>query len=112
MNCPSCDFMYTYEENGLMVCSACQYSWDPVQLKTDTVTSVMDAHNNPLMDGDDVIVTKDLRIKGSSQVIKQGTKVTSIRLSPDAKDGHNIDCKIKDFGQMKLKSEFVKKINS
>lgn len=109
MSCPSCGFEYTYEENGMQVCSACQYSWDPEKLAEENKFSVLDANNNPLYDGDDVIVVKDLKVKGSSQVIKQGTKVTGIRLVEDAKDGHNIDCKIKDFGQMKLKSEVVKK---
>ncbi|WP_228731733.1 zinc ribbon domain-containing protein YjdM, partial [Acinetobacter sp. Colony158] len=60
-------------------------------------------------DGDSVTVIKDLKVKGSSSVIKVGTKVKTIRLVPDANDGHNIDCKIDGFGQMKLKSEFVKK---
>lgn len=111
MNCPSCGFEYTYEDNYLMVCSACQYSWDPAQLEKESQFSVMDANQNPLYDGDDVIVIKDLKVKGSSQVIKQGTKVTGIRLIENAKDGHDIDCRIKDFGKMKLKSEFVKKAN-
>lgn len=111
MNCPSCGFEYTYEKNNLMVCSACQYNWDPAQLEKESQFSVMDANQNSLYDGDDVIVIKDLKVKGSSQVIKQGTKVTGIRLIENAKDGHDIDCRIKDFGQMKLKSEFVKKAN-
>lgn len=111
MSCPSCGFEYTYEDNGMMVCSACQYSWDPAQLESENKFTVKDANNNILVDGDDVIVIKDLKVKGSSSVIKQGTKVTGIRLIEDAKDGHDIDCKIKDFGQMKLKSEFVKKAN-
>lgn len=111
MNCPSCNFEYTYEENELMVCAACQYSWDPTQATQTDQFTIMDANQNPLVDGDDVFVIKDLKVKGSSQVIKQGTKITGIRLVPDAKDGHDIDCRIKDFGQMKLKSIFVKKAN-
>ena len=62
-----------------------------------------------MVDGDDVVVVKDLKVKGSKQAIKQGTKVKSIRLVEDSGDGHNIDCKIDGFGAMKLKSEFVKK---
>lgn len=111
MSCPSCGFEYTYEDNGLMVCSACQYSWDPSIENKESTLIILDAHQNQLNTGDDVIVIKDLKVKGSSMVIKQGTKVTGIRIVDDSKDGHNIDCKIKDFGQMKLKSEFVKKAN-
>ena len=62
-----------------------------------------------LADGDSVTVVKDLKIKGSSMVVKVGTKVKTIRLITDASDGHNIDCKIDGIGAMKLKSEFVKK---
>ena len=60
-------------------------------------------------DGDTVTVIKDLKIKGSSSVVKVGTKVKNIRLLPDATDGHDIDCKIDGIGAMKLKSEYVKK---
>ena len=62
-----------------------------------------------LFRSDDVIVIKDLKVKGSSNPIKQGTKVKAIRLVEDSSDGHNIDCKVDGFGAMKLKSEFVKK---
>ena len=71
---------------------------------------VKDANGNVLNDGDTVTVIKDLKIKGSSNVIKQGTKVKGIRLV-DPEDGHDIDCKIPGIGQMNLKSEFVKKID-
>jgi protein PhnA len=71
---------------------------------------IKDANGNILVDGDSVTVIKDLKIKGSSSVVKVGTKVKSIRLLIDANDGHNIDCKIDGIGAMKLKSEFVKKI--
>ena len=63
-----------------------------------------------LADGDSVTVVKDLKIKGSSSVVKVGTKVKTIRLITDASDGHNIDCKIDGIGAMKLKSEFVKNL--
>ena len=65
-----------------------------------------DANGNPLADGDDVIVIKDLKLRGSSQLVKGGTKVRSIRLV----DGdHDIDCRIDGIGPMQLKSEFVRK---
>ncbi|WP_025725243.1 zinc ribbon domain-containing protein YjdM [Acholeplasma granularum] len=111
MKCISCGFEYTYEDNGKIVCSACQFEWDPNEIEKDSTELVLDSNNNELKDGDDVFVINDLKVKGSSQVIKQGTKVSNIRLVLNASDGHNIDCKIKDFGQMKLKSEFVKKAN-
>lgn len=109
MNCPSCGFEYTYEEDGFHVCSACQFRWqDEVKNEqTEEENFVLDANGNKLYDGDDVIVIKDLKVKGSSQPLKQGTKVTNIRIV----DGdHNIDCKIPGFGNMSLKSEFLKKV--
>ncbi|VEU80904.1 zinc ribbon domain-containing protein YjdM [Haploplasma axanthum] len=102
MDCPSCGFEYTYEEDNMIVCSACQYKWE----KESDVKSVLDANGNKLYDGDSVIIIKDLKVKGSSDSLKQGTKVNSIRIV----DGdHNIDCRIPGFGNMSLKSEFVKK---
>ncbi len=70
---------------------------------------IRDAHGNVLNDGDTVTVIKDLKVKGSSSVVKSGTKVKNIRLA-DAGDGHDIACKIDGFGSMNLKSEFVKKV--
>jgi len=103
MKCPSCGFEYYYEEDGFFVCSACQYKW---QETTEEEKFVLDANGNKLFDGDDVIVIKDLKVKGSSQPLKQGTKVTNIKIV----DGdHNIDCRIQGFGNMSLKSEFLKK---
>ena len=71
---------------------------------------IKDANGNVLADGDAVTVIKDLKIKGSSSVVKVGTKVKSIRLLPDASDGHDIDCKVDGIGAIKLKSEYVKKV--
>lgn len=73
------------------------------------MVAIKDANGNLLADGDTVTVIKDLKIKGSSSVVKVGTKVKNIRLLPDAADGHDIDCKIDGVGAMKLKSEYVKK---
>ena len=70
---------------------------------------IRDAHGNKLKDGDDVIVIKDLKVRGSSNPIKQGTKVRNISLVDNPSDGHDIDCRVDGFGAMKLKSEFVKK---
>ncbi len=105
MKCPSCGFEYTYEENNLMVCSACQFSWDPNKTSSNE-KQYKDAFGTILNDGDDVIVIKDLKVKGSSDVVKQGTKVTNIKL---VDSDHDIDCFIKGIGKMSLKTEFVKK---
>jgi protein PhnA len=107
-NCPKCNSEYTYDNGSLLVCPECAHEW---MLESETegneeVKVVKDANGNVLTDGDSVTVIKDLKVKGSSSVLKVGTKVKSIRLV----DGdHNIDCKIDGFGAMKLKSEFVKK---
>ena len=107
-NCPKCQSSYSYEDGDLYICPECSHEWP----KTATTTSeenrvIKDANGNILSDGDTVTVIKDLKIKGSSLVVKVGTKVKNIRLV----DGdHDIDCKIDGIGAMKLKSEFVKKV--
>ncbi|NMA06048.1 MAG: alkylphosphonate utilization protein [Acholeplasmataceae bacterium] len=106
MKCISCGFEYTYEEDGLVVCAACQYRWNPNELKKSNEKVYLDAYGTPLEDGDTVIVIKDLKVKGSSSVVKQGTKVTNIKL---VDSDHDIDCRIPGIGAMSLKTEFVKK---
>jgi protein PhnA len=107
-NCPSCDGGYPYQDRGLMVCSQCAFEWNPEEQQRDEEV-ITDVHGNELTDGDSVIVIKDLKVKGSSSMVKRGTRVKTIRLVHNASDGHDIDCKIDGFGAMKLKSEFVKK---
>jgi protein PhnA len=108
-NCPKCNSEYTYEDGSLLVCPGCGHEWT-LELEaenSDDQKIIKDANGNVLNDGDAVTVIKDLKVKGSSSVIKIGTRVKNIRLV----DGdHDIDCKIDGFGAMKLKSEFVKKI--
>jgi len=107
-NCPKCKSEYTYEDNGMFVCPECGHEWsqeDSAALADDVVLA-KDANGNILADGDTVVVIKDLKIKGSSSVVKVGTKVKNIRI---VESDHNIDCKINGIGAMKLKSEFVKK---
>lgn len=107
-NCPQCQSPYVYEDGPLLICPECAHEWakDAVSAPAEDVRVVKDAHGNILNDGDSVTVIKDLKIKGSSQVVKVGTKVRNIRLV----DGdHDIDCKIDGIGAMGLKSEFVKK---
>lgn len=107
-NCPKCNSSYTYEDDDLFVCPECAHEWlQNASEEEEEVAVVRDANGNVLQDGDAVTIIKDLKVKGSSAPLKQGTKVKSIRLV----DGdHNIDCKIDGFGAMQLKSEFVKKL--
>lgn len=107
--CPECKSEYTYEDGNMYVCPECAHEWskDAVVENTDSAPAIKDANSNVLKDGDTVAVIKDLKVKGSSSVVKVGTKVKNIRLV----DGdHDIDCKIDGIGAMKLKSEFVKKV--
>ncbi len=105
-NCPKCKSEYTYEDGTLLVCSECAYEWSLEADNNEEAKVVKDANGNVLNDGDSVTVIKDLKVKGSSSVVKIGTKVKSIRL---VEGDHDIDCKIDGFGAMQLKSEFVKK---
>lgn len=107
-NCPKCDSEYTYEDGFMYVCPECAHMWNKDGLGEED-DSIKDAHGNELNDGDDVIVIKDLKVKGSSSSVKIGTKVKNIKLIHNTSDGHDIDCRIDGFGAMKLKSEFVKK---
>jgi protein PhnA len=106
-NCPKCNSEYTYEDGSLLICPECGHEWSLESESSEEVKVIKDSNGNVLNDGDSVTVIKDLKVKGSSSTLKQGTKVKNIRLV----DGdHNIDCKIDGFGAMSLKSEYVKKI--
>lgn len=109
-NCPKCNSEYIYENGSLFVCPECGHEWilDLESENSEDNKIIKDANGNILYDGDSVTVIKDLKVKGSSSVLKIGTKVKNIRLLSDG--DHNIDCKIDGFGAMKLKSEFVKKL--
>ena len=105
-NCPKCESEYTYQDGVMFVCPECAHEWNEVDsASAESENTVKDANGNVLSDGDTVTVIKDLKVKGSSSVVKVGTKVKNIRLV----DGdHDIDCKIDGIGAMKLKSQFVK----
>lgn len=105
--CPKCSSVYTYEDGIHLVCPECAHEWSATEsAELAEAAAVRDAHGSVLNDGDTVTVIKDLKVKGSSSVVKVGTKVKNIRLV----DGdHDIDCKVDGIGPMKLKSEFVKK---
>ncbi|MGR2738114.1 zinc ribbon domain-containing protein YjdM [Billgrantia sp. Q4P2] len=106
-NCPACHSEYTYEVADMYACPECGHEWSGLaEAEPGDGKVVRDANGNELQDGDSVTVIKDLKVKGTSSVVKVGTKVKSIRL---VEGDHDIDCKIDGFGPMKLKSEFVKK---
>jgi len=108
-SCPQCQSEYTYEDGDRYVCPECAHEWlidGSADNNADELRVIRDANGNVLQDGDTITVIKDLKVKGSSLVVKVGTKVKNIRVV----DGdHDIDCKIDGIGAMKLKSEFVKK---
>lgn len=107
--CPDCGSEEAYQDGASYVCSMCAHEW-PMSADTgaeDGALIVRDVHGNVLNDGDTVSVIKDLKVKGTSSVVKVGTKVRNIRLIEGA---DNIDCKVEGIGAMSLKSEFVKKV--
>lgn len=107
-NCPQCDSGYSYEDGNLLICPECAHEWSAAETEAVLNENVIkDVNGNVLADGDTVSVIKDLKVKGSSLVVKVGTKVKNIRL---VEGDHDIDCKIDGIGAMKLKSEFVKKV--
>lgn len=106
--CPICSSEFTYVDNEMYACPECAHEWS-IRASADEPEQkrvFRDANGNELHDGDSVTVIKDLKVKGSSAVVKVGTKVKGIRLV----DGdHDVDCKIEGIGPMQLKSEFVRK---
>lgn len=114
-NCPKCNSENIYSDGTVWTCPECFHEWtgyEPVKTMDEDSTgedqTIRDANGNPLADGDSVIVIKELKIKGSSSVVKVGTKVKNIRLT-DAGDGHDIACRIDGIGAINLKSEYVRK---
>jgi protein PhnA len=107
--CPKCSSEFTYADGNMYICPECAHEWPKDATNTESAgqqASIRDAVGNALQDGDTVTVIKDLKVKGSSLVVKVGTKVKNIRL---VAGDHDIDCKIDGIGAMQLKSEFVKK---
>ncbi len=105
-DCPKCGSEYTYEDGMLYICPECAHEWGKDSAQEEDKAVVKDSNGNILSDGDTVSVIKDLKVKGSSSVIKVGTRVKNIRL---VEGDHDIDCKVDGIGAMKLKSQFVKK---
>jgi protein PhnA len=108
--CPLCGSEFTYEDGSMYVCPECAHEWS-IEAQADSAdqpgSEIRDSVGNVLNDGDSVTVIKDLKVKGSSLIVKVGTKVKNIRL---VEGDHDIDCKIDGIGAMQLKSEFVKKV--
>ena len=101
--CPKCKGKYVYHDSVNFVCPDCGNEWngnETVEADDDQLI-VKDSNGNLLADGDDVLLIKDLKLKGSSEVLKKGTKFKNIRL---VNGDHNVDC-----GKIMLKSEFLKK---
>ncbi|WP_019103823.1 zinc ribbon domain-containing protein YjdM, partial [Chromobacterium haemolyticum] len=97
--CPQCNSEYTYQDGAMYVCPECAHEWNEQAAPAEETSVIKDANGNVLQDGDSVTVIKDLKVKGSSLVVKVGTKVKNIRLV----DGdHDIDCKIDGIGAMSL----------
>lgn len=108
MNCVKCNSEYVYEDRDMNVCPECGHEWSVGETASQSEElEVKDSNGTLLSDGDSITIVKDLKVKGASSTLKQGTKVKNIRLVEGA---HNIDCRIDGFGAMKLKSEFVKKL--
>jgi len=106
--CPKCNCEYTYEDGEMIICPECAHEWSKdAATNEESAAIIKDAHGAILADGDTVVLIKDLKLKGSSAVIKGGTKVKNIRLNYES--DHNLDCKVDGIGAMRLKSEFVKK---
>ena len=101
--CPSCKGENTYHDSIQFVCPDCDHEWtgNEAEEHDDDQLIVKDSNGNLLADGDDVLLIKDLKLKGSSEVLKKGTKFKDIRL---VRGDHNVDC-----GKIMLKSEFLKK---
>ncbi len=106
--CPECKSEYAYEMGELLVCPECAHEWNPNDVEIETVRVIKDASGNVLVDGDDVTIVKDMKVKGSSNTLKVGTKVRGIRLV-DGPGDHDIEAKVDGFGPMNLKSSIVRK---
>ena len=106
--CPECKSEYSYEMGELLVCPECAHEWNPNDVEVETIRVIKDSSGNILADGDDVTIVKDMKVKGSSNTLKVGTKVRGIRLV-DGPGDHDIEAKVDGFGPMNLKSSIVKK---
>lgn len=106
-SCPSCKSEFVYQDQNHLICPECSYEWNPSELLIEEIIIVKDANGTLLNEGDKVTLAKDLKIKGSSKVLKIGTKA-NIRRITTGKD-HQLDCKVDGAGEMMVTAKFVKK---
>ena len=108
--CPSCGENYTYKVGHIYVCPICFHEWyDKEEEVVEKAKVTRDAVGNILEDGDNASVVKDLKL--GSETIKQGAKVTNIKILENPVNGHDIDAKVEGFGSLYLKSSVIKKVN-
>ncbi|MUK62984.1 alkylphosphonate utilization protein [Aliivibrio fischeri] len=105
--CPVCNSEFVYPDQNHLICPECAHEWNPEEALMEDKVIVKDANGTLLAEGDKVTVTKDLKVKGSSLVIKVGTKAVIKRIV-DGKD-HQLDCKVDGVGEMMVTAQFVKK---
>ncbi len=106
--CPQCNSEYVYQDQALLICPECSFEWDPEELAAaNAEPTAKDANGTELNAGDKVTFIKDLKVKGSSQVLKIGTKAL-IRRIVEGKD-HQLDCRVDGAGEMMITAQFVKK---
>ncbi|MBX3457132.1 MAG: alkylphosphonate utilization protein [Candidatus Paracaedibacteraceae bacterium] len=107
--CSVCSSPYVYEDGLLIICPECGHTQSSIDSDDSDVLVIKDAHGTPLEVGDSITLIKDLKVKGSSTVLKVGTKAKITRFL----DGdHDIDCRLQGGGSMELKSQYVKKVTS
>lgn len=104
--CPQCNSAYVYSDGNMLICPECAHEFQPGDV---AAREYKDANGTVLVDGDTVIITQDLKVKGATSAIKKGTKVKNIKLVEPEDGVHDISCKIPGFGAMMLKTSVVKK---
>ncbi|NOG31432.1 alkylphosphonate utilization protein [Halomonas sp. TBZ9] len=105
--CPNCQSEFVYQDQSLMICPECGHEWNPAEVTEEDSVNVKDANGTPLAEGDKVTLIKDIKVKGTSMVLKIGTKAVIKRMK-EAKD-HQLDCKVDGAGDMMVTAEFVKR---
>lgn len=105
--CPNCQSEFVYQDQSQLICPECAHEWNPEEVANESALNVKDANGTLLSEGDRVTLAKDLKVKGSSQVLKIGTKAL-VRRIVEGKD-HQLDCKVDGAGEMMVTAQFVKK---
>ncbi|WP_318512240.1 zinc ribbon domain-containing protein YjdM [Photobacterium leiognathi] len=105
--CPNCQSEYVYQDQANLVCPECAHEWNPAEVEAEETIVMKDVNGTLLQEGDKVTFIKDLKVKGSSLVLKIGTKAVIKRIV-EGKD-HQLDCKVDGAGDMMITAQFVKK---